>query len=381
MIAPSSISATAKALLTYYPLPNVTGQSNYKLRKLLPTPAVTNGADLRVDQTITTKQSAYARFSRKNITEDFANPLLPNDVDSVHNRSLLVSHTWTIEDNLVNEFRFGFTNVLTNVGFPIEGANALSQLNLTGVNISQHPTSHAFPTFNFGSGTGFTSIGRDKTGVTQSDTLELTDNVGYTHGKHTFKTGVDIRHVKYADIETFLPSDDFGLFTFQSTFTGNVFGDFLEGTPTTLFFAVSSPDVSGTAWQYAVYAQDQYQINSRLTLNYGLRWTLLPGFDELGGNLANFDQRNNSIVVPNALSSYLSSNNLEASNLAFRQSFNSCDLGYTALPCTDYVTASQDHLPQSLRDLYKGNFQPRVSTAWRPFDRSASFAPASAYLL
>ena len=53
-----------------------------------------------------------------------------------------------------------------------------------------------------------------------------------------------LRRVRYVDIETFLPSDDFGLFTFQPTFTGNAFGDFLEGAPTTLFFAVSSPDVA-----------------------------------------------------------------------------------------------------------------------------------------
>ena len=62
------------------------------------------------------------------------------------------------------------------------------------------------------------------------------------------------------------------------------------------------------------------------------------------------------------------SNNLTASNLAFQQSFNACNLNYTALPCTKYVTASQDGLPQSLRNSYKGNFQPRVSVAYRPFN-------------
>lgn len=45
----------------------------------------------------------------------------------------------------------------------------------------------------------------------------------------------------------------------------------------------------------------------------------------------------------------LQQQNIEAANLAFRQSFNACDLNYTALPCTNYLTASQDHLPQSLR--------------------------------
>jgi hypothetical protein len=364
----STINPTASTLLNYYPLPNVTGQANYNYENFQSTPARTDGADLRIDQTINTKQSVYARFSRKNITEDYANPLLPDDSDSVHNRSLLVSHMWVFTPRLLNEFRFGFTNVTTSVGFPIEGADALAQLDLTGVNISQHPTTHAFPTFNFSAGTGFTPIGRDKTGVTQSKTTQLTDNLTWTRGKHTLKAGLDARRVRYADIETFLPSDDFGQFTFQPTFTGNAFGDFLEGLPTTIFFAVSSPDVAGTAWQYSVFGQDQYQLNSRLTLSYGLRWQILPGFNEDGGNLANFDQRNNSIVVPNSLAGYLAQQNLQASNLGFQQSFNSCGLDYTALPCTNYITASQDHLPQSLRNVYKRNFQPRVSVAYRPFN-------------
>ncbi|MGB2606092.1 MAG: carboxypeptidase regulatory-like domain-containing protein [Candidatus Sulfotelmatobacter sp.] len=367
----TNINPTAAALLSYYPLPNVSGQGNYNYENFQSTPARTDGADLRIDQTINAKQSVYARFSRKNITEDYANPLLPDDSDSVHNRSLLVSHTWVLTPRLLNEFRFGFTNVTTSVGFPIEGAAALSQLDLTGVNISQHPDTHAFPTFNFSAGTGFTPIGRDKTGVTQSKTTQLTDNLSLTRGKHTFKMGLDARRVRYFDLESFAPvfnSDDFGDFIFQSTFTGNAFGDFLEGLPTSLFFAVSSPDVGGTAWQYGVFGQDEYQVNSRLTLSYGLRWQILPGFTEDGGNLANFDQRNNSIVVPNNLAAYLAQQNIQASNLGFQQSFNACNLGYTALPCSHYITASQDHLPQSLRNIYKRNFQPRVSLAYRPFN-------------
>ncbi len=382
VIPQGSISPTATALLTYYPLPNVTGQSNYNYEAFQSIPARTDGEDIRLDQTISTKQSAYARFSRKNITADYANPLLPDDSDTIHNRSLLVSHTCVITPHLVNEFRFGFTNVTSSVGFPIEGANALSQLDLTGVDISQHPTTHAFPTFNFSAGTGFTPIGRDKAGVTKSLTTQIADNVSYVRGKHSFKFGIDARRVRYFDLESFAPvfaSDDFGDFIFQPTFSGsycpssttcaaNSFGDFLLGAPTTLNFAVSSPDVGGTAWQYGLFGQDAFQINSRLTLSYGLRWQILPGFHEDGGNLANFDQRSNSIVVPDQLASYLTQQNIGSSNLAFQQSFNACNLGYTALPCANYVTASQDHLPQSLRNVYKRNFQPRISIAWRPFN-------------
>ena len=368
VIPQSSVNPTATALLAYYPLPNVFGQSNYNYENFQATPARTDGADLRIDQNISSKQSTYARFSRKNITEDYANAFLPDDVDSVHNRSLLVSHTYTLSTRMLNEFRFGFTNVITSVGFPISGASALSKLQLSGVNISQHPLTHAFPTFNFSAGTGFTPIGRDKTGVTQSKTLQFTDNVTYTLGRHTLKAGIDARHVRYFDIESFLPSDDFGSFTFQPNFTGNAFGDFLEGAPSTIFFAVSSPDVGGTAWQYSVFGQDQLQVNQRLTVNIGLRWQVLPAFHEDGGNLANFDQRNNSIVVPDELAPYLSKENLTGSNVAFQESFNACNLNNTSLPCTAYLTASQDHLPQGLRNTYKADFQPRISLAYRPFN-------------
>ena len=56
------------------------------------------------------------------LASSFANLFLPDDVDSIHNRSLLVSHTYAITPKLPNEFRYGFTNVTTNVNFPIEGS-------------------------------------------------------------------------------------------------------------------------------------------------------------------------------------------------------------------------------------------------------------------
>ena len=347
IIPAASISPTAQALLAYYPLPNVSGQSSYNFENFQQTPARTDGADLRIDQVLGSKQSIYGRFSRKNITSDVANPFLPNDVDSIHNRSLLVSDTYTISQNMLNEFRYGFTNVTTSVNFPIEGASALQQLGLEGVNISQHPFTHAFPTFNFNAGTGFTPIGRDKAGITQSKTTQFSDNLTFTRGKHTLKGGIDIRHVRYFDLESFAPefnSDDFGNFVFQGGFTGSAFGDFLLGEPTTLYFAVSSPDVGGTATQYSFFGQDEWNLNSRLTLSYGLRWQVLPSFVEDGGNLANFDQQNNSIVVPDNLAAYLQKQNIVSSNVAFQQSFNACNLDQT-FPAVHQVHHGQSGRP------------------------------------
>ncbi len=100
-------------------------------------------------------------------------------------------------------------------------------------------------------------------------------------------------------------------FTFQPTFTGNAFGDFLEGAPTALFFAVSSPDVAGSATQYSVFAQDD--LSGLQPVDVEL-WVALAGVCRdsswMAAIAANFDQRNNSIVVPDALAAYLAKQNI-----------------------------------------------------------------------
>lgn len=171
--------------------------------------------------------------------------------------------------------------------FPIEGAQALGQLNLTGVDIHQYPTSDAFLSFNFSDGTGFTPIGRDKAGTTRSRTTQFTDNITFRRGKHTTPFGLDLRDVLFGEIQTNIPSDDFGLFTFnQGVFTGNAFGDFLLGIPNTEFFAVTSPDDTNVGRELAFYGQDEWQVNSHLTVNFGLRWQLSPRFIEKNKLLA-----------------------------------------------------------------------------------------------
>jgi hypothetical protein len=365
------ISPAAQALLNFYPLPNANlnaANPSFNYETLLPTPADTNGWDFRLDRTITTKQQVFARFSWKNLLSDSANPLLPNDVDTEHNRSLLVSYNYAISPKWVNEFRFGFTNALVNVGFPILGSAAISQLGLQGIDISQHPTGDAFPTFNFSDGSGFTPIGRDRAGITQSKTLEFTDNLTRQMGKHTMRFGVDIRRVNYQDLMYFEPSDDYGLFTFnQGVFSGSSFGDALLGLPNTSFFAITSPQVNARALQSGVYGQDGWQLNDRITINFGLRWELLPPFNENIGDLGSFDPRDNSVLIPDrVLKTLANSPAYQQEYTGFLESFNACSLGHGG-PCTNVLTASQDHLPQGLRQLYMRDFDPRISVAFRPF--------------
>ncbi|HEV2201562.1 MAG TPA: carboxypeptidase-like regulatory domain-containing protein [Bryobacteraceae bacterium] len=360
-------------LLKYYPLPNVASAgSSFNYETLQSTPSNTNGFDIRLDHYITSAQQIYARFTWKNLLTDTANILLPDDINVEHDRSLLVSYNYTIGPKMVNEFRFGFTNNLINTTFPIQGATADNQLGLTGISFANHPTTGAFPTFNFSDGSGFTPIGRDKDGPGKSRTTQFTDNLSRTVGKHNIRVGLDVRRVFYETVVRWGQSDDFGAFTFnQGVFTGSAFGDFLLGAPNTDFIVGSSPNTNEPSVQWGVYAQDQWQVNDRLTVNFGMRWELLPEFTENQGDIANFDPKNGDVVVPDVLlkTTVPSSPLLQANYNAFLISFNACSLPTRnmSLACSNVVTASQDHLSQSLRNTYWHNFDPRISIAFRPF--------------
>lgn len=376
VIPSSMLNLVSQTLLNkYYPLPNVNG-NGYNYEVLQPTPSSTDGFDLRLDQAISIKQQVYARFSWKNILAQAGqsgpvNPLLPNDIDTEHDRGLIVSYNYVINPKTVDEFRFGFTNSLTDQHFPIEGATADNQLALTGMSFANHPTTGAFPTFNFSAGAGFTAIGRDKDGPGQSKTMEFADNLSRTMGKHTVRAGIDVRRVFYETVVRWGESDDFGAFTFnQGVFSGSAYGDFLLGAPQTSFIVGSSPNTNEPSVQWGIYAQDQWQVNDRLTVNLGLRWELLPEFTERQGDIANFDPANGDVVVPDILldKTVSSSPLLQANYNAFLVSFNACQLNNPEpFGCSNVVSASHDHLSQSLRNTYWGDYDPRIGVAFRPF--------------
>jgi hypothetical protein len=375
------VSPFAAALLSkYYPLPNASLGGGVNYQTLIPVPSNTDGFDARIDQVINSKQQVYARFNRKNLLVNVVNPLLPNDIDTEHDRSFLISHNYVINSRLLNEFRYGFTDTILSPDFPIEGAAALAGLDLQvngnqGVNVSNHPTDDGFPSIVFSDGTNFTPIGRDHVGPTLSTTKQIADNLTYNRGRHTIRGGIDVRWVRFAVPEIETPSDDYGLFTFnQNTFTGNAFGDLLLGAPNTTYFAVTGPRDNAGGSQIGIYGQDQWQVSDRLTINFGLRWELLPPFVDKNGIQANFDP-NYAGVGANGQGAVIVNNILlhgPGPAPAFLASFDACGLGgvnpnYNPATCTPVVTNGQDGLATGLRQTYLRNFDPRVSIAYRPF--------------
>jgi Carboxypeptidase regulatory-like domain len=359
-------SVSSKLLSEVYPLPNFDSGSTFAdYRTFIPTPITTNGYDTRVDHFFNPAQQLFGRWSWKTLDSQQVETLLPSRTVHETDQNLILSYNYSIRPTLVNEVRFGLSRWLLNQNFPINGVQADQSLGLTGLDLNNHPEAGAFPGFNFSDGTGFTAVGQGKVGNTFSRTYQFTDNLSWNKGRHTMKVGTDLRFLQYQDVLNFGGSDDFGSFTFnQGAFSGNAFADFLLGLPNTNFVATTGPNLDQRAHHYGIYAQDEFRITDKLTLNFGLRWEFDPPFDETHGNITNFDLKTGNVIVPDQSLPPAAS---------FLYLINACPGTVSTLPCSKIVTASSVGLPKGLHQYYYKDFDPRVSLAWRPFGNKTVF--------
>ena len=356
-----------KLLTTYYPAPNYdSGSTTGNYRTLERLANQTDGYDIRIDQYIGTKNQLFGRWSWKNLPyQAEANTgiaqLLPPINIQQDNRNLVLSDSYTVTPQLVNEFRFGYSHLNSAQTYPFSGASVVSALGLQGLDLSHAGSDGGFPGFNFSAGTGFSTIGHGDIGPTSSRTIQFTDNVSWIKGKHTFKFGVDFRSVSYTTVNNFGLSDEFGSLNFSGTFSGNAFADLLLGLPTFNGVFDIGPHIDETSQHFAAYGQDEWRISKSLTLSAGLRWELQPPFTEKNGNIANFNPANGGLVYPDIAAKVLP----PAASVLY--SINACPGVVDTLPCSPVQTASQAGLPQGLRYTYYRNFDPRIGIAWRPF--------------
>ncbi len=234
-----------KLLSKYFPLPNFnSGSTTGDYRTLERLANETNGYDLRFDQYIGSKNLLFGRWTWKNLPQQsttnsgFGNQpgtaqLLPPTTNNEYDKNLIISDNYTLTSNMVNEFRFGLSRLNIASSFPYQGAQVDSYLGLTGLDLSRAGTAGAFPGFDFSSGTGFTNLGHDSIGPTDSKVTQYSDNLSWIKGKHTLKFGVSLSQVQYDRIDDFGASDEFGSFTFNGMFSNNAFADFLLGLPAT----------------------------------------------------------------------------------------------------------------------------------------------------
>jgi hypothetical protein len=179
-----------------------------------------------------------------------------------------VSDTWVIRSNRVNQGWFSFNRnfggrlnlpevSLSDLGSAavIQGAPSLPQITVSGF----------FTLTN--------AIGGPKAG---GDFYSVRDVYSWTTGDHAVKMGGELSYNKTVQ-DTLL--NNYGVLTFNNSVTRNALADFLIGIPSAM-----TQDAPVTAlwnsWYGAAFLQDDYRLNSHMTLNLGLRWDVqTPGTD------------------------------------------------------------------------------------------------------
>jgi len=329
--------------------------------------------DVRGDQYFGANQKflIWGKFTWKNFPTNAPEVLnVPSQTDTNQNRVLKVDTNWSIKPNLINEGGFGFTRVTNGSTDSFNGNAWTVQQGWQGL---QNLFYNGIPEMDFNN---IQSLDADRlTELTKSDTYDYSDVVIWTKGRHTIKIGGDIQTLEAVTPLGFNGSDNYGTYQFNTSgstgmFTGVDFADFLLGIPNQTFYDVVSQDNDGVSQHYHFYGQDEWRVNPRLTLSYGLRYELHPGYYDKGGDIGNFDPTVSlagRVIYPTGKQSLLAQ--------SFLASANACDPdGVTATnsssvngaPCMQVGGNQASGFPSGLKQYPKKRFMPRFGFAYRP---------------
>ncbi|MFN0122911.1 MAG: carboxypeptidase regulatory-like domain-containing protein [Blastocatellia bacterium] len=364
IIPASLINPVGKNAVAYYPLPNQTGLiNNYLINS--PLNSSDNQFIARLDYNLSARQQVYGRIIQERDVSTNAGPFPGNLASTQNNMNsqqrpgtigldyvntltprlvLHVNGGWTRQSVVTQTISDGFDP--TSLGFPSYLANASGD--------------RQFPSF---APTGYATLGPARSfGSTKNkqDSFSFNQELSLLRSAHSFKFGANERAYR---IYNHRADDPMGNFGFTRAFTartandiisGDAIASFLLGNPATGRLGIA-PDPAVQNLYYAFFAQDDWKVNRRLTLNLGLRWEADLGNTERFDRLTNFD--------------FTAQFPVSSLNVAFPAATN---LGTRTLPLRGIITpvgrSGVEAREQFDRDL--NNFGPRIGLAFKLNDKT-----------
>jgi hypothetical protein len=292
-----AINPVASKVLQLYPLGNVS--PNVYLTDVTATNDY-DQAGARVDFNASEKNQFFARYSYSG-GYDF-NPVSVRGTpvpgfptrDDLKTDSAELTHTHVFSPTLTNSLRATFLRYLFDFDL---------RLNQTppGTFGFDYSASNAFgqgpPFFNI---VGYSPIGGAITGprISAQNSFEEQDGLSWVRGAHSLKFGGDFLRTQLNMFQAIAPN---AFFVFASTFpTNDAIANLLLGAPVVFYKGLGDFNRGIRAWGLGLYAQDEWRVNRKLTLNYGLRYERINPLNEIRNRLNGFEPGVQSRVYPDA---------------------------------------------------------------------------------
>ncbi len=308
IIDPKLIDPVGKAYLNVYPLPTRSGVvRNYLTHRQKK--STYNDFDGRVDNNLA--QSDQLFVSGSHWADKFSDPgRIPGyqagfgaGTSENNGYTLRFGETHIFSGNLVNELRVGSTDfhfAFLPVSFGSDQNKALGIPGPGGIT-----TNNGISLIGGGNGTFIEYLGDFGQYRIKQRTLQFSDGVSWLRGSHSFKFGGTVMRRDMSQERTrfgkgfYFFRDSFG---FQQGYSGYEVSDMLLNNGIgTNFTATGVPGFvprDTISWENAVFVQDDWHVNPRLTLNLGLRYDLLAPYYEKNNKMANYDPVTKKLVLP-----------------------------------------------------------------------------------
>ena len=222
-----------------------------------------NYGQMRFDQTISDKDSFFARYTIDNAiqNETVGDYSYFREAPTARNQWITLAENHIFSPMVFNAVRFSFsrTNAIipeANVGLPGGTGPQLVPGFDTGIVDLGGPGGGPYAEFG--------SVNAAPQTYNRQNIYTLSDDVNWIRGKHAFKFGVLLNRFNEASQATN---------SFNGQIIYNTFSDFLQANPLQVEFAptFATENRDFIFNTYGFYGQDDWRVTQRLTLNLGLR--------------------------------------------------------------------------------------------------------------
>jgi Carboxypeptidase regulatory-like domain/TonB dependent receptor len=320
----SSLNPFAAAVLGALPDPNGPGRaSNYGALLLIRDYG--DKYDAKIDGQINDRMTAFVRFSQRKDLDyyqpDISGPSGGDGNGYIHtiDQNASVGYTWTVTPSSVLEARFGFDHVLAGKSPPYLGGPSMESLyGIPGLPTSSDLTGG----LNSQNISGFSQLGRQTSNPQFQNPTSFDPKLNYSwvKGKHSLKFGYEFLAVRteILDVNPLYGEDQYtGQFSkptcallgeaagcsIANDATSYNLADFIFGTPSIINLG-NEAVVNLRQHVNSLYAQDDFRVTPKLTLNLGLRWEYSTPLFERDNNYSDFNPATDTMTQATGGSMY-----------------------------------------------------------------------------